>query len=99
MQNDWMAAGIETKAKINKSLDVNARKVVSTAKGKAMADCIKIWKVNEKAGQYDQKGYMHWIKSITDVDDPNYDMLVQINSAVDNSRDWVVLQGMIETLL
>ena len=94
-----MNKGIETKDKINKSLDAHAKKEVSTAKGKAMADCIILWKVDENAGNYNKKQYIDWIKSITNADDPKYDILVQINSAVNSVKDWTILQGMIESLL
>ena len=95
-QNKWLQAGIDTKAKINKSLDVSQKEMISKAKGQAMSDCIILWKNTDKAGDYDKKQYMNWIKSVTSVDDANYDVLVQINSGINNNKDWSVLQGMIE---
>lgn len=98
-QHEWLKAGIDTKAKINKSLDVNQKDLVSKAKGQAMSDCISLWNGAAKAGDYDKKGYMLLLRGITGVDDPKYDILVQINAAVNNNKNWSVLQGMIECLL
>ena len=99
IESDWMKKGIESKAKINKSLDDNAKKAVSTAKGTAMADSIVHWDGSEKAKDYNQKDYQNWIQSISDIDDPNYDKLVQINSAMNSNKNWMVLRGMIQHLL
>ena len=98
-QNKFLEASINAKEKINKSLDINQKQLVSKAKGEGMSGCIVLWKQGETAGEYDKKGYLAWIKSISDIDDPNYEKLVQINAAVSNNKNWSVLQGMIECLL
>ena len=99
-QNKWLQAGIDTKAKINKSLDINQKELVSKTKGKGMSDCIFLWKnPAKKAGDYDKKGYLNQIKGINGIDDPNYEILAQINAAVNNNKDWKVLKEIIECLL
>lgn len=99
INQDWLIAGIETKEKLNKALDVNQKELVSKAKGAALADCFSLWMNEEIAGEYDKKQYVAWVQSITDVDDPKYDKLVQINSALNGCKQWVVLRGIIETIL
>ena len=92
-------AGIQTKIRLNKSLIARKKVVASTAKGKAMSDCLILWPNGEKAGDYAKSGYMNYIKSIKNAEDDKYSNIVQINSAVDNNKSWTVLQGMIVTLL
>ena len=100
MQWEWMQAGIETKANINKSLEINQKEMVAKAKGKGISDCLGLWTdATEKAGDFDKRGYLNWIKQIKGVEDPNYDNLIQINSAVNNNKSWIILKGIIECLL
>ena len=94
-----MQSGIATKAKLGKSLEVHQEEGVAKAKGAAMSSCFMLWKAGETAGIYDKQGYLDFIKTVKGVDDPNYNKLVQINSAVNNNKDWIVLQGMIANLL
>ena len=61
IQTDWMKAGIETKAKLNKSLDINQKELISKAKGTAMSGCFSLWNAGERAGNYDKSGYIQWI--------------------------------------
>ena len=99
MEINWMKSGIDTKAKINKTLEARAREKASKAKGTAMADCFVLWKEREKAGSYDKSGYLDFIQSVSGIDDVKYDKLVQIKYAVNNNKSWSVLQGMIQHLL
>ena len=98
-ESEWLEAGIQTKTRLNKSLIAREKVVVSTAKGKAMSDCLISWPNGEKAGDYDKIGYMNYIKSIQDAEDEKYSIIIQINAALDASMDWLILKGMIETLL
>ena len=53
----------------------------------------------EKAADYDKRSYMNFIKSIQSAEDDKYANIIQINAALENSKSWVVLKGMIETVV
>ena len=99
LQSEWMKQGIETKKDLRKAMKAKEKAVISGAKGKAMAHCFQHWNGQNKAGDYDKKGYLQCIKSIQDEDDPKYDNIMQINTAVEIGKDWDTLRDMIESLL
>ena len=89
-----MKANVKTKENIDKALVTRQKALVAKAKGQGISYCISLWiNEGEKAGVYDKQGYLNWIKGITGAEDANYDILIQINSAVSSSKDWNMLKA------
>ena len=99
MQGEWLKQGIKTKKELRKAMRAKGQVVISGVKGKAMAHCFQYWGAGESAGDYDKMGYLQYIKSIQNEDDPKYTNIMQINAAVEIGKSWNTLRGMIETLL